>query len=169
MKKVIFLVVLMVFSLQLYSQPAPSRDSEGEATFTDDGIWHKNMELICPINIPDPHHSEMIEFIQIDDKYCFVGSFQNENNNFNRYIRVDDLTNPRSPLPNILRIYITAPDEDDETPDDDYDDNNFVELGQCQVWDSGTNVYAISGVSHSIGNIIHLFSMVTHNSFHFNG
>ena len=57
-------VLLILTQFNLHSQPHPDRSS-GDAVFTDDGIRHKNMELICPINWDDNHNNEMIEFIPL--------------------------------------------------------------------------------------------------------
>lgn len=64
MKKYLLTFLFLLTSSLLIAQIEPTR-VDGVATFTDDGIWHKNMELICPINWEDGHNDEMIEFIKI--------------------------------------------------------------------------------------------------------
>lgn len=52
--------LLLLTSTMLIAQPEPARDIYGVATFSDTAIWHKNIELICPINWEDGHNDESI-------------------------------------------------------------------------------------------------------------
>lgn len=45
-KYIITLLVILLTTTALISQPESARDGNDDATFTDDGTWHKNMELI---------------------------------------------------------------------------------------------------------------------------
>ena len=64
-KYIILLIIL--FSSILVAQPPPERDGNGVATFSSDGIWRLNMELICTINFPAmPRAHEMLESISVE-------------------------------------------------------------------------------------------------------
>ncbi len=124
----------------MIAQPKPDRDIDDEVTeFSDDEIWHKNMELICPINFDGVNQAnEMVEFTRISttsgEKFIYVGSF---NDGPDTYIRVDDLTNPRFPTRVARKLYI----ENDE---------GNVELGPLITWTSDSNnVYAVCTIRNN--------------------
>jgi hypothetical protein len=96
-------VLLILTQFNLHSQPHPDRSS-GDVVFTDDGIRHKNMELICPINFPGYNqNNEMVEFTRIDGDFYYVGSFNPPGET--SYIRLDKLTDPRLPDIEFRKVY----------------------------------------------------------------
>lgn len=57
--------LLLLTSTMLIAQPEPER-VDGVATFTDEAIRHKNMELICPVNFDSSGQwNEMVEYVTI--------------------------------------------------------------------------------------------------------
>ncbi len=143
MKYIITLIFLLTTTV-INAQPEPDRNlTTREVTeFTDDEIWHKNMELICPVNFDQTNQAnEMVEFTRINtnagDKYIYAGSF-NEVATTTTYIRIDDLTNPRSPLPLTRKLTIE-------------NDNGNVELGPMVIWTSDSNniVYGICTIRNN--------------------
>lgn len=97
MKYIITLIFLLTTTV-INAQPEPDRNlTTREVTeFTDDEIWHKNMELICPVNFDQTNQAnEMVEFTRINtnagDKYIYAGSF-NEVATTTTYIRIDDFS-----------------------------------------------------------------------------
>ena len=129
MKNTIYLVSLIICNISiLFSQNPPQRDGNGVATFSDDGIWHKNMELIQVVNYNGSMDGEFYEHIDIEGNYYNVVSTEG-------YIRVDNLTDPRNPELEVCKIY--------------YQGHSFREI---VLWKSPTTnkVYAICNVESTI-------------------
>ena len=95
-------LLLLIMSIKIsFSQSPPSRDANGVATFSDEGIWHKNMELINSVNFDHKIGGEFYEHIKIGNDYYNVISIFEQN-----MIRIDRLTNPRSPELEVCKIHV---------------------------------------------------------------
>ncbi len=159
MKKHTIHLILLILSLNIsYSQTPPQRDGSGVATFSDDGIWHKNMELICPVNFPTRMKTEINNTINIGSKYCLVvplgRDWYSGYDVDNWHIRIDDLTNPRVPVTNIAKIYLNIKENvgTETSPIYQYLIRFFK---QVELWDNGktgseNRVYAVCAVDDRI-------------------
>jgi len=123
MKKFSMMILIISISFLFFlnftilsAQKYPTQDANGNDVFDSDGIWHKNIELICPINFDRPYEGGSLTLADINGKLCYIAAL---NGLYpvptDPLIRIDDLTDPRNPIRNALTIKLTKTDNNNLT------------------------------------------------------